>query len=532
MQIVRDLAGFTMGQSDNIRRAMSKKNKALMEKYRQLFIFGGTDDSGREISGAIAHGVSEEIADKIFNDVSNFAGYAFNKSHAAAYALVGYYTAYLKYYYPTEFMAAMMNSFRFSLSQAAWYISCCSTMGIKVLSPDVNKSKARFSTEDLPDGSKAIRIGMSVIKNVGEGAVETLVSERNSGGEFKDFTDFLRRAGKCGLNRKMIESLIYASALDFTGINRASMIMAVQTELDKLNRSNTNEVVGQMSLFDTGVNMNVKVETSINIPSIADYPMNEKLLYEKDVIGIYLSGHPLMSYRKYIDEFVNFGMNDVKEYKDSENISLLNDDKTVIMCGLLQKKSIRVTKAKTQMAVLVFEDLYGPFECAIFGKTLERFAPILNTNSSYLIVGKRRVRDEDDFSLFVDSILPMPRNDEEAKSLYREPSVRAAIGNKPLFKSVDNSSSASNVNKDAFMDFVSNDNSDCVYIRFNGDPSSDRYNRLINLLAFLHGTRPVKIYLEKSNVAIDVAPICYIDDSQEVISSLKRICGDNSIYLK
>lgn len=531
MQIVRDLAGFTMGQSDNIRRAMSKKNKALMEKYRQLFIFGGTDDSGRSISGAISNGVPETVADKIFNDVSNFAGYAFNKSHAAAYALVGYYTAFLKYYYPTEFMAAMMNSFRFNLAQAAWYISCCSAMGIPVLPPDVNKSKARFSTEDLTNGKKAIRIGMSMIKNVGEGAVDSLVSERLSGGPFKDFTDFLRRANKSGLNRKMIESLIYASAMDFTGLNRASMIMAVQTELDKFSRSSTNELLGQMSLFDTESSVSVNVDTSINVPSIPEYPISEKLYYEKDVLGLYLSGHPLMSYKKYIDEFVNFGMNDVKDYKDSENLSLLNDDKEVIMCGLLQKKNIRVTKAKTQMAVLAFEDLFGPFECAIFGKILDKFNPILSVNSSYLIVGKRRVRDDDDFSLFVDSIIPMPNNDEEAKAVYREPSIRSCLNS---LKNKENSQSIKAIPKksaDEFVMYASKDESKPLYLRFTGSTDDGRYNRLMNMLAYFHGNKRVRIYLEDSKNVVDVDPICYIDDDPEIVEVIRKICGENNIFL-
>ncbi len=529
MQIVRDLAGFTMGQSDNIRRAMSKKNKGLMEKYRQLFIYGGTDDSGREISGAIAHGVSDEIADKIFNDVSNFAGYAFNKSHAAAYALVGYYTAYLKYYYPTEFMAAMLNSFRFNLAAAAWYISCCASMDIAVLPPDINRSKAKFSTEKLSNGKNAIRIGMSMIKNVGEGAVETLVSERSANGEFKDFTDFLRRAGKSGLNRKMIESLVYASALDFTGINRASMIMAVQTELDKINRGTTTEVLGQMSLFDTG--MEVKVDNSITVPNIPEYPIREKLFYEKDVLGLYLSGHPLMSYNKYIEEFVTFGMNDVKEYKDSENMAMLNDDKVVIMCGLLQKKAMRMTKSKTQMAVLEFEDLFGPYECAIFGKILDKYNPILVTNASYLIVGKRRVRDEDDFSLFVDSIIPMPRNDDEAELLYRDPAIRSA-----LTKSNNNKVNSSVVAKPAtsenhFASIASNDTSDAVYIRFTGNTTDGRYNRLMNLLAFLHGKRPVKIYLQDSGSVVEVDKICYIDDDMDNLRVLRALVGENNVIL-
>jgi len=247
MQIVRDLAGFSMGQSDNIRRAMSKKKKSLMEKYRKLFIYGGTDETGRAIDGAIKRGVPEAVADKIFNEVAGFAGYAFNKSHAACYAIVGYYTAYFKYYYPTEFMAAMMNSFRFNIVQAAYYINCCEPMGIKVLPPDVNKSRSKFCTEKLQDGSLGIRIGLSVLKNAGQAQVDLLINDREDNGPFTTYEGFLRRCAKIGIKKNTIEALILSSALDFTGYNRATMIATVRTELDKLTSENNRQVEGQMS---------------------------------------------------------------------------------------------------------------------------------------------------------------------------------------------------------------------------------------------------------------------------------------------
>ncbi|MBO7453139.1 MAG: DNA polymerase III subunit alpha [Clostridiales bacterium] len=526
MQIVRDLAGFSMGQSDNIRRAMSKKNKALMEKYRKIFIEGGVDDNGNEVAGAISNGVPREIADKIFNDVSNFAGYAFNKSHAAAYALVGYYTAYLKYHYPTEFMAAMMNSFRFNLSQAAWYIGCCPSMNIKVLPPDVNMSKAKFSTEISPDGQKSIRIGLSVIKNVGEGAVSVLVEERNANGPFKDFTDFLIRAEKTGLNRKMIESLIFSSALDFTGLTRASMIMAVQTELDKLSRSNMGRMEGQLSLFDMGDSGALSdSRPEININNIPEYEMESKLYYEKDVLGIYISGHPLMSHKKYLEAFVTFGMNDVKEYKDSENMAAINDDKQVIMAGLLMKKQVRSTKSKTLMAVLEFEDLYGPYECAIFGKIFEKYNQILATNRSYLIVGKRRVRDDEDFSLFVDKVFPMPENDEEAAQIRTDFLVKNCI------KDVSVDIPVAPVRPKVDDGFKGDPDDRYVAIRFYGQIGDESYNRLMNLLAYYHGSYPVKIYFPDTKKLRSVNPLCNIDASPEVLQQITRLCGDDNVIV-
>ena len=529
MQIVRDLAGFSMGQSDNIRRAMSKKNKDLMEKYRQIFIFGGEGDSGNIVEGAVEHGVPAEVADKIFSDVSNFAGYAFNKSHAAAYALVGYYTAYLKYHYPTEFMAAMMNSFRFNLSQAAWYISCCPSMNIKVLPPDVNKSKAKFSTEIMEDGSHAIRIGLSVIKNVGEGAVESMVKERTTNGPFKDFTDFLIRAEASSLNRKMIESLIYSSALDFTGMNRASMIMTVQTELDKLNRNNNGRMEGQLSLFDMGNENSIDSKPELDLKSIAEYSMEEKLFYEKDVLGIYISGHPLMGYRECIEKYVTFGMNDVKEYRDSENMQAINDDKPVIMAGLLLKKQMRSTKSKTLMAILQFEDMFGPYECAIFGKILEKYNQILTVNRSFLILGKRRVREDDTFSLYVDRIFPMPENANEEASFRSDPFVKQCLDSTCLNIPQTPAPVPSVTVRPKFE--IPESGEHFVAIRFYGEIGDASYKRLMNLLAYFHGNCTVKVYFPKNGQLRNVNPACNIDDSPENLECILKMCGEDNVII-
>ena len=531
MQIVRDLAGFSMGQSDNIRRAMSKKNKALMEKYRQIFIFGGEDDSGKVVEGAEARGVPADTADKIFNDVSNFAGYAFNKSHAAAYALVGYYTAYLKYHYPTEFMAAMMNSFRFNLSQAAWYIGCCPSMNIEVLPPDVNMSKAKFSTEVAADGRRAIRIGLSVIKNVGEGACESLVRERTASGPFKNFADFLTRAGSCGLNRKMIESLIYSSALDFTGLNRSTMIATIQTELDKLNRSSYGMMEGQLSLFDAASQEDSGFEPNIRITEMPEYSIAEKLYYEKDVIGLYISGHPLMTYSDSIEKYVTFGMNDVKDYRDSENMQAINDDKLIIMAGMLMRKQIRTTKAKTVMALLSFEDLYGPFECAVFGKIFEKYNSILNVNQAYIIVGKRRVRDDEDFSLYVDRIFPMPTDDNGRRMIESDPLVREALKQSVLIQFDNTVAPKAKADLGNFRRVVDSCGEQALYVRFTGEFKDPSFKRLQYLLAFCHGTRKVKIFFEKHNALKDANQMCYVDDSPEIISEIAKLVGSDNLIL-
>lgn len=523
MQIVRDLAGFSMGQSDNIRRAMSKKKKSLMEKYRQLFIYGGKDETGREIEGAIKRGVPEAIADKIFNEVVVFAGYAFNKSHAACYAVVGYYTAYLKYYYPAEFMAAMMNSFRFNVAAAAYYINCCGPMGIEVLPPDVNKSRAKFSTERLPSGQMGIRIGLSVLKNVGETAVNALTDDRDENGPYTSFEDFLRRASKIGLNKKMVESIIYSSALDFTGLNRATMIATVRTEMDKISQENSRQMEGQLSLFDMVSMSDTNHEDSIRINQMKEYPESEKLAYEKEVVGLYLSGHPMAAFQDFIDRYCTFDMRQFREAYSQERLESLNDDAQVIMCGMLLRKRVRTTKSKTAMAVLLAEDMYGQFEAALFGKTFDQYASAIETDRPYVFVGRRRIQGEDTFSLSIDAIFPMPQTQQE---------VYQVTGNW-LFKKVYNSGNKN----ERTVEFVPapvpearNVRSGELTIMFNGDPAGDAYQRLLNFLVYFHGNTPVNVSFADGSVT-RLDPVCNVDTSPDVMEKIYELLGNGNVSL-
>ena len=516
MQIVRDLAGFSMGQSDNIRRAMSKKKKSLMEKYRQLFIYGGTDETGREIEGAIRRGVPAETADKIFNEVSGFAGYAFNKSHAACYAIVGYYTAYLKYYYPAEFMAAMMNSFRFNIVQAAYYINCCGPMGIEVLPPDINKSKARFSTERLPSGKMAIRIGLTVLKNVGEASVNQITDDRDENGMFTSFEDFLRRCAKLGIKKPLIESLIYSSALDVTGLNRATMIATVRTEYDKITIENSRQMDGQLSLFDMVGESIGSDQGSIRINQMNEFSDAEKLSLEKEVVGIYLSGHPLAEFKEFIDRYSTFDMRMLKMVESEGRIESVNDDKEVIMCGMLLGKKIRTTKSKKAMAVLTIEDLYGQYEAAMFGKVFDTYASSLDTDKPYVFIGKRRIQGEDKFSLSVDMLFDMPQDASSANAVVNNWLFRKTFGMKP---------SSGPVREEPRNIPVQG-----VEIIFKGDPQGQAYQRLLNHLVYFHGNTPVKVRFADGTV-IPLSPICNVDPSSEVIDILRQICGYNNVNL-
>ena len=531
MQIVRDLAGFSMGQSDNIRRAMSKKKKSLMEKYRQLFIYGGVDETGREIDGAIRRGVPEAVADKIFNEVVVFAGYAFNKSHAACYAIVGYYTAYLKYYYPAEFMAAMMNSFRFNIAAAAFYINCCGPMDIEVLPPDINRSGAKFTTERLPSGKMAIRIGLSVLKNVGEAAVSQLTDDRDENGPYASFEDFLRRGAKLGMKKNMVESLILSSALDFTGLNRATMIATVRTELDKISSENSRQVEGQLSLFDMGAAEVTGNEDSIRINYVDEFPEAEKLSYEKDVVGLYLSGHPMAAYTDFLNKYCTYDMRMVREVVTEGRTESLNDDKQVIMGGMLLSKRVRTTKSKTAMAVLIAEDMYGQFEAALFGKVFDQYASSIETDRPYVFIGRRRIQGEDTFSLSIDAMFPMPEN----------PSEVSEVTNHWLFRKVFNSASGNysftqKANAPAPKPVVEQSPKEpevqrSVIIKFKGDPRGKAYQRLLHFLVYFHGNMPVKIVFNDGSMT-PLDPMCNVDISDDVLVKLYELCGRDNVTLE
>ena len=585
MQIVRDLAGFSMGQSDNIRRAMSKKKRSTMEMYRELFVNGGTDENGREVDGAVKRGVPADVASKIYDDVAAFAGYAFNKSHAACYAVVGYYTAYMKFYHPTEFMAAMLNSFRTDLGKASWYMSCSRDMGLQILPPDVNRSGARFQTE----GDRRIRIGLSMIKNVGEAAVTELEKERAARGPFKSFEDFLERSSASGMNSKMVESLIYASALDWTGLNRASMISAVGTEYDKLGAVTARQIEGQMSLFDLAGGESSK--PSINIPFLPEFPDSVKLEEEKDKLGMYLSGHPLDSARGFINEVCDFNMLEFKDYIDAERVDEVDDDKNVVMYGILQKKSVRQTKSGNPMAVCEMEDHFGTYEAVLFGRTYEDYNPMLFKGRGYIVSGRRSVRGSGSLSLMADRFFDIPKdsNDEamirlglrgrggarqSGSAAFGGASGSAASG--AAFGSVassgaaavgtavsgasaavgtaagpsvsdapsgssapDGQSSGAHPSAPASPQIPSyppyrkiEQRKRLAVIRFDGDPKGKRFQRLLNLLAFFNGRLPVDVIFTRDGSRVRLSQQCFISDDPEVLDTVALFVGRENLELQ
>ena len=528
MQIVRDLAGFSMGQSDNIRRAMSKKKKSIMENYRHLFMYGGTDDKGRNVDGAVKRGVPEQVAAKIFDDVAGFAGYAFNKSHAACYAVVGYWTAYFKYYYPTEFMAANINSFRTELAQASHYISCCADMGIKVLPPDINKSREKFTTE----GDRKIRFGMSTVKNVGENQVLEIIADREKNGPYKTFDDFVIRASKIGVKRNVAESLILASCLDCFGLTRAQMVGCVQTELDKLSQTANRNIEGQLSLFDLGGD--VGNDTGIYIPDIPEYPDETKLGYEKEMVGIYISGNPLAPYHDIISKLITFDTAEAESIAEVQGAEALDDNREVVMCGMVTSKKTSYTKKKTMIATIGCEDMTGRFEVMLYGKSFDTFNRIVEKNRPYIFIGRRQMREDSGLTMFADSCYLLSKDTDTVRAVMNDRAYIAAVresgGVKKDYPENEVKSEPYPQPEQPVSEPVQARSGPPQALRINyaGRPDSAGFNRLLNFLAYFHGNLPVEVRFKSDGSIARLDSVCDIMFDDEVIAKLEELVGNGN----
>ena len=506
---------------------MSKKKKSIMENYRQLFMYGGTDDKGRQIDGAVKRGVPENTAAKIFDDVAGFAGYAFNKSHAACYAVVGYWTAYFKYYYPTEFMAANINSFRTELAQASHYISCCADMGIQVLPPDINKSREKFTTE----GDRKIRFGMSTVKNVGENAVLDILADREKNGSYKTFDDFVIRASKIGVKRNVAEALILASCMDGFGLTRAQMVACVQTELEKLSQTANRNIEGQLSLFDLGGD--VGKDTGIFIPDIEEYPQETKLGYEKEMVGIYISGNPLAPYHDMISRLVTFDTAEAENIAELHGAEALDDNREVVMCGMVTSKKTSYTKKKTMIATIGCEDLTGRFEVMLYGKSFDAFNRIVEKNKPYIFIGRRQMREDSGLTMFADACYLLSRDESFAKMVMSDrayiAAVREAGGKTAVVQREPARETQIPVTKAVAAQTPETDERPPQILRINyaGNPGSAGFNRLLNFLAYFHGNLPVEVRFSDGSIA-RLDPVCDIMFDDEVIEKLNELVGNGN----
>ncbi len=396
MQIVRELGGYSFGRSDLVRRAMSKKKMDVMLKEKEYFINGKKDELGNEeIKGCVANGVPKKAAEEIFEDMVSFAEYAFNKSHAAAYAVIAYETAYLKHYYPVEFMAALITSVMGEPKQMPKYIRNCIDMGIEVLPPSASNSYKMFSVED-----GKIRFGLMGVKNVGKGIAEAIIEAREKSGLPKDINQFVDNIKVSELNKKAIESLIKAGALDCINDNRAAHYAVFESAVESAQQRAKKNISGQISLFQ--INSDVMEEASINtkLPDVNNFSKNQLLQMEKEMLGVYLSGHPLDQFKTLIESNISHKSIDLEE----DNNYKMHDGMKVIMAGNITNVRKMLTKKNTQMAFVKMEDYYGEFELIVFPKIYERVRELLKEDNIVGIAGALSVKEDEAPKIIVDKM--------------------------------------------------------------------------------------------------------------------------------
>ena len=408
MQIVRDIGGYSLGRADLVRRAMGKKKLDVMAEERKNFIYGVTDENGKVlIPGAIRNGVDEKSANKIFDEMAEFAKYAFNKAHAACYAVVAYRTAYLKTYYKSEFFAALLNSFITSLNKISVYINECKKLGIKIVRPDVNKSFSRF----IVDGEDIV-FGLAAIKNVGSAAIDSLVYERETNGKYKDFIDFCKRINGTEINKKCIESMIKAGAFDSLGTNRATLLASFEGILDMINSDSKRGLSGQVNMFDMGGSENLDNDEVYSMLKLPEMDKKDLLSQEKDVLGIYVSGHPLDSFADEISKYSNIKSIDLDFDEETGPASYLIDGQLVKFIGIVNHVKVKITKNNDIMAFVSFEDLYGEITVIVFPKTYVQYKAVLFDDNIVKVEGRLNIK-EDEITISALKLQTLSKHEED-----------------------------------------------------------------------------------------------------------------------
>ncbi len=402
MQIVMELAGYTMGRSDLVRRAMSKKKGDVMQRERQNFVYGNEEEG---VPGCINRGIDEATANKIFDEMIDFAKYAFNKSHAAAYAVVAYQTAYLKCHYPEEFMAALITSVLERTDKVSEYIAHCRMLGIQILPPDINEGFSWFSVSD-----KGIRYGLSALKSVGKPVIDAIVKERELHGPYLDLKDFISRLSSKEVNKRTIESFIKSGALDCFEANRRQMMMVYLQIIDVVNQERKSAVTGQMSLLDF-MDEEEKKEFSVSYPQVPEYEKEEMLAYEKEVLGVYVSGHPLEDYRSLMSKNITAVTHDFLPDEESGETAV-KDQLYYTMGGMVAAKTVKLTKNNQNMAFITLEDLVGTVEVVVFPKVYEQYRDILEPDSKIFVYGRASV-SEDEGKLLLEKAMPFSEAPKE-----------------------------------------------------------------------------------------------------------------------
>ncbi len=492
MQIFRSLAGFSYGQADLVRRAMSKKKKDVMEEEGRIFVYG-SDAPGKVCSGCLKRGISEDVANSIYADMANFASYAFNKSHAACYAYVSYQTAYLKCHYPAQFMAALLTSVRENTDKVIEYITECRALRITVLPPDVNISRNGFTTD-----GHIIRFGLLAVKSVGRNFVNDITTEREKNGPFTSFTDFCKRMVTRDMNKRALENLILCGAFDAIGPNRRSMVNAIEPVIKSISEDSRSNIEGQMDLFSdisSGSGREYAIET------LEEFPLSEILLKEKELTGIYLSGHPL---DKYLEMTSDCHFDNIIAYFGEDGMSY--DGKSATFLVSVGAVRTKLTKSNSMMAFITAEDMTGSMELIVFASTYEKFAPLLMENSIVVVRGRISVKEDDPAKLIVqDFIKP-------------EDYYVSRLAGRPVREHINNSvTSDLQYNK--------------IYVKIDSreNPVLDR---IYGLLGIYSGTIPVQVYFSDTNENVRLPSRYWVEKSNKLISELRELIGSESVVCK
>ncbi len=472
MQIVRDLAGYSLGRSDLVRRAMSKKKASVMAEEREKFIYG----DGDEVPGCVKNGIPAEAAEKIFDEMTDFAKYAFNKSHAACYAVVGYQTAWLKAHYPVEFMAALMTSVMDNATKVGEYVEECKKMGIQLLPPDINEGYRQFSVSD-----GKIRFALAAIKNIGRNAVDALVAEREKNGVFVSLTDFCSRMEGGEWSVRGVEGLIKGGALDSLGGLRSQYMAVYKEILAGIGYDRKYTMDGQMNLFDMGGETSYRQEDTL--PAIAEYPIREKLAMEKEALGIYVSGHPLAAYAEQLHKKISHGSNAFAAQEDGS--AQVEDGTTVIVGGMITAISVKYTKNNEKMAFVTLEDFQGSIEVVLFPKTYAKCAPFLLEDQVVLVRGRANVSADGDGKVIAHSVQSIEEGDAPSALWLRlTEGERAPLG------------------------------------------------RITAILGKYQGTVPVYIYDEKTKQKMKAERSRWVTGEEVLCEELRRILGEENVVLK
>ncbi|MDO4289351.1 MAG: DNA polymerase III subunit alpha [Eubacterium sp.] len=495
MQIFRDVAGFSMGRSDLVRRAMSKKKIEVMDHEGEVFIHGEKDAAGNVvIEGAINRGVPEAVAKQIYAEMKDFAKYAFNKSHAAAYAVVAYETAWLKHHYPKEFMAALMSSVMDSEKKVSKYIQDCRKMGIKVLPPDVNVSYDKFSVKN-----DKICFGLGAIKGLGKNAIQSIVDARAQGGDFKSFRDFCERVDLKCLNKRMVEGLIKGGAFDFTGNTRAQLLVGSERIIDQVQREKRDRLAGQISLLDLAGGETLKEEP---LPEVTPFTKEQRLALEKDVLGLYVTGHPLEKYEGILQERTNLNSGMLDSFEELRD-SGIRDGGQVVIGGLIADIKNQMTRNGKLMAFVTLEDLYGQIEVVVFPNTLDKYRHLLVADQPVMVRGKINYNEEMNVSVICEQIYPLGLDNSRppapgAPSKPQE-TPKAEAGEKKMV----------------------------LHFRHLGD--KPLINQIKPVLTKWPGSIPVELYFEAEHKRFGAARGLWVSGGDELIKELEGILGQNQV---